>query len=384
MQGLKIIIIGAGLGGLTAAVGLSRAGHDVNVYEQAPELGEIGAGIMLTPNAVRALEYIGALDDVEALAVEPELSYSRHYLTGEILGERPVASAYRAEYGRPMYNIHRADLHRALASVAAGAGVRIHLGHRFLSLEQGDQKVEAAFENGVTAAADLLVGADGIRSAVRKAAFGESPPKFTGMVAWRGLVPLDTLPEHLRGTSMTSWVSSDRHIIEYAVGDLKNYVALALEPDWTSESWATPSTVAEVREMFPGWHADIATIIDATPEGGSFKYALHDHDPLPVWSSNRVVLMGDAAHAMLPLMAQGAAMSMEDGVALCRAVDVSASLGEMAARYEALRVPRASWTQVKSREARKYYHSADKGVWQKATGERNEILYTYDIASAPI
>ena len=386
MKPLRITVVGAGLGGLAAAAGLQKLGHHVSLFEQAPALGEIGAGIMLTPNAVRALDYVGALDGARARAVEPEMSYSRHYLTGEMLGERPVAGDYQAQYGAPMYTIHRADLHQALAStVEADDRSRIHLDHVFAGLEQTGDEVEVRFENGRRYRSDVVIGADGIRSAVRRLGLGaDQPPRFTSFVAWRGLVPLSDLPERLRTSSMTSWLSNDRHIIEYAVGHLKNYVALALQPGWHSESWSTQSSIEEVLATFPGWHEDIDTIIKATPAGGSYKFALFDRDPLPRWTEGRVTLLGDAAHPMLPLMAQGSAMAMEDAAILTRAFAESAAPDEALSRYEAARKERTAWTQLQSRSAREYYHSTDKGKWQSGTQERSRILYSYDVAAVPV
>jgi len=386
MKPLRILIIGAGLGGLAAAAGLQKLGHLVSVFEQASNLGEIGAGIMLTPNAVRALDYVGALPEVRSRAVEPEMSYLRHYQTGEILGERQVEGAYQAEYGTPMYNIHRADLHHALASVVRSRDpASIQLDHAFEGLGERSDGIETWFGNGRRYPGDVVIGADGIRSAVRRVGLGiDSPPRFTNFVAWRGLTPLERLPKRLRGSSMTSWVSPDRHIIEYAVGDLKNYVALALQPGWRSETWSTPSSIDEVLETFPDWHEDITTIIKATPSGGSYKFALFDHDPLPSWTRGRMTLLGDAAHAMLPLMAQGSAMAMEDAAVLSRAFEAAGTPEEALARYEKARRDRTSWTQLQSRAAREYYHSTDKGKWQAGTQERSRVLYTYDVNTVAV
>ena len=183
---------------------------------------------------------------------------------------------------------------------------------------------------------------------------------------------------------MTSWVSPDRHIVEYAVGGYKNYVALALQLGWRSESWSTPSSVQEVLETFPDWHADVATLIEATPEGASYKFALFDRDPIADWCQGPVTLLGDAAHPMLPLMAQGSAMALEDAVVLARAFDAAASIEEALARYETARKDRTAWTQLRSREAQAVYHSIEKGRWQQGTQQRSDYLYTYDVRTASV
>lgn len=388
MDSLHVLVVGAGLGGLAAAIALRRQGHRVSVFEQAPAIGEIGAGIMLTPNAVAALGALGAMDRVRPLAVEPQQARSRHFQTGETLGVRPVAGAYEPAHGHPMYNIHRADLHRALAETlrdVGGTGVELRLGHALSDVRIGGRAVEVRFTNGLTYQGDVLIGADGIRSVVRRNGLGlDQPPRFTGMVAWRGLVPLDRLPEALRSTSMTSWTSPDRHIIEYAVGDLKNYVAMAMQPGWEAETWSTPSSVEEVLAHFPGWHPDITEILKATPQGGSFKYALFDRDPLPQWGQGRVTLLGDAAHATLPLMAQGAAMAFEDAVVLARAFAAAGSVEDALKIYEDARRERTAWVQLKSRTALEYYHSTDKGKWQSDTAERQNVLYNYDASTIAI
>lgn len=379
------MIIGAGLGGLAAAVALQKSGHKVTVYERTPELGELGAGIMLTPNAVRALEHIAALDSVMEFAVEPERSYSRHYATGEIMGERSVSAAYLEKYGKPMLTIHRADLHRALARVVRANDAQcIRLNHEFTSLTQDDRGVEAVFVNGTRERAELLIGADGIRSNVRLALGLSLPPRYTGLVAWRGLVPTESLPPRLRSTSTTSWIGSERHIIEYTVGHLKNYVAIARQANWRSESWTTPADMQEVLETYAGWHEDVMTMLRATPAGTLFKWALHDRDPLARWTYGRVTLLGDAAHAMLPLMAQGAAMALEDAAILARALDDSTDPLEALVRYENARRERTTWTQLQSRTAVDVYHRVDEGRWQHETEQRGKVLYSYDVASVTV
>jgi salicylate hydroxylase len=385
MNDAQVLIIGAGLGGLAAAAALQRTGFKVRVFERAPVMGEIGAGIMLTPNAVRALELIGALEAVSEFAVEPEKSFSRNFRTAEIMGERPVAAEYRRKFGKPMLTIHRADLHRCLSrTVLAHDPAAIVLDHELVGLNSTDRGVEAVFANERTARGGALIGADGIRSAVRSAVGLNLPPRFTGLVAWRGLVPAEKLPERLRSTSTTSWIGEKRHIIEYTVGHLKNYVAIAQEPDWQSESWTTPAHVAELLKVYDGWHPDVMTMLEATPADTLFKWALHDRDPIDRWVFGRVALLGDAAHAMLPLMAQGAAMALEDAAILGRAFKNAASVDEALGRYERARVERARWTQLESRTAVEVYHSVVKGRWQSETEKRGNYLYAYDVATVAI
>lgn len=385
MQPQKVIIIGAGLGGMAAAAGLLRAGHRVSIHERADTLGEIGAGIMLTPNAVRALEFIGALSAVQRYAVEPATSRSRHYLTGEIMGERSVADAYIARFGKPMLTIHRADLHRALTETVRATDPHcIRLSSDFTALSEVAGTVEARFADGTVEQGDALIGGDGIRSVVRQVIGKASPPRFTGLVAWRGLIPIEALPPHLATTTLTSWVSPDRHIIEYVVGSLKNYVAIAREPEWQSESWTNPSTVAELLHAFPGWHADITQTLERTPADGIFKWALFDRDPIIGWASGRVALIGDAAHPMLPLMAQGSAMAIEDAAVLTRAFDAADTVEEALRRFEAARIERTAWTQLQSRSAQALYHSVERGKWLEETETRSDYLYGYDVAAVAV
>lgn len=385
MQPQHVIIIGAGLGGMAAAAGLLRAGHRVSVHERAAILGEIGAGIMLTPNAVRALDYVGAMPAVMRYAVTPPSSRSRHYRTGEVMGERLLADAYVGEYGQPLLTIHRADLHRALTeTVRAMSPDCVRLSSDFAGLAQDGDGIDARFSDGTAEHGGVLIGADGIRSVVREAIGQASPPRFTGLVAWRGLVPIDTLPDHLTSTSLTSWVSPDRHIIEYVVGSLKNYVAIARQPEWRSEGWTNPSSVAELLETFPGWHHDIATTLERTPADGVFKWALFDRDPITEWTCGRAALIGDAAHPMLPLMAQGSAMAIEDAAVLTRAFLIAETPEEALRRFTEARRERTAWAQLQSRSAQTLYHSVERGKWLAETETRSNYLYGYDVATVAV
>ncbi len=381
----EIIIVGAGLGGLAAAAGLLGQGVKVAVYERADDIGEIGAGIMLTPNAVHALRVVGALDAVMAIAESPRTSFARNGVTGEVVGSRPLAETFEAEYGMPLLTIHRADLHRALSQTVARLDPGcIRPGHAFVGYDQHSDRVTATFANGVRAEADAIIGADGIRSSVRDALGLASSPCYTGLVAWRGLAPIDRLPEHLRDTDTSVWSGDGHHFTDYTIGPLKNYVAIAEQSDWTSDSWSTPSSAADALTEFAGWHEDIATILNATPAGQIFKWALFDREPLDSWTTGRVTLLGDAAHPMLPLMAQGSAMALEDAAILTRVVAQSASMDDALHRYERARLDRTRWAQLQSRTARAHHQSVAKGQWIAETKKRADVLYTYDASQVAV
>jgi salicylate hydroxylase len=357
---LRIAIIGAGIAGLVAARALQTFGFRPRVFEQAPRLGEVGAGLTVSPNATHVLEAIGLAGVLARDGMQPTLGGVTHWRTGELLVSIMRGNEMRERYGAPYYQIHRADLHAALAAGVLQADPdAIALGHRFVGIEELGTGVEARFADGRRHAADVLAGADGVRSAVRAALFGEDRPRFTGYIAFRGLVPFDRLPPGIIQPTSCLSTGPDRSFTRYLIrgGSLVNYVGLAQRDGWAEEGWAIRSSVEEMLREYEGWYEDVRTIIRATPADGLFKWALFDRDPLPQWSSGRATLIGDAAHPMLPFLGQGAAMGIEDGMVFARACAAAASPAEALSRYVDARRERANWVLQKSRETGQIYHS---------------------------
>jgi salicylate hydroxylase len=360
----RIGVIGGGIGGLTAALALRQAGFQVEIYEQAPELTEIGGGINMGPNAVRVLRRLGLGAGLAREGVEPISTHQRRWQDGRTLQKAPLNPPCEALYGAPHITIHRADL---LGVIAQGfPAEHVHLGHRLVDLaEKGDQ-VEASFDNGARIAVDVLVGADGIHSAVRAHLFGEKAPEFAGCVAYRGLVPADRIADLGLERGNQSWVGPGGHFVHYFVsrGRLLNFVGWTEHDTWNREDWTDRATVARALAAFEGWHPQIRHIIAAAET--CFIWALFDRDPLPQWSVGRATLLGDACHPMYPFMGQGAAQAIEDGAAL--AACLAAGAGDPAAalrRYETLRLPRVTRLQQMSRANKLRFHMRD-GLEQEA------------------
>lgn len=362
MQDLEIALVGAGIAGLTAARALQMRGFRVRVYEQAERLGEVGAGLTITPNAAHALVAIGLGGELERLGVRPARGGVRHWRTGAIMAQFERGEHMIDRYGAPYVQLHRADLHEALAgAVLAADASSLVLGHRFEQLREEDGRVAIRFANGARVHADIAIGADGIRSAVRGQLFGAERPRFTGYIAWRGLVPVESLPAGL--VELPSCISiGPRHTFtRYLIrgGRIVNYVALAERSDWQVESWSIRSEVSELLAEFAGWHEDVRTIIAATAPQQCFKWALFDRAPLATWTRGHVTLLGDAAHPMLPFLGQGAAMGIEDAMLLARAFEASGSPQDALRRYEAARIGRTTFVMHKSGETGREYHRAD-------------------------
>jgi salicylate hydroxylase len=356
-DGMSVAIIGGGIGGLAAAASLLQAGFDVHVYEQAKALGEVGAGINIGPNASRLLHRLGLAGRLGACGVKPASVDQRRWDDGRVLLRAPLGAMVEERFGAPHYTFHRAELHEVLAGALPAA--RVHLGHRFKLLVDRGDRVEAQFENGTSISADVLIGADGIHSAVRHALLGPEKPRFTGCVAYRGLVPADRLT-HL-GLKRTTqiWMGPARHFVHYfvAAGRLVNFVAVTEEDSWQRESWIDRGEVADALAAFSGWHPHVRAIIGATEE--TYKWALFDRAPLPRWSVGRVTLLGDACHPMLPFMGQGAAQAIEDAATLTACLGKRDDVPAALKRYEQLRLPRASRLQAMSETNKTRFHLPD-------------------------
>ena len=377
---LRVAVIGGGIGGLSAAVALLQRGFEVDVYEQAPQLTEIGGGINMGPNAARILYRLGLGDGLDREGVRPVGSHQRRWQDGRTL-QRAALNPLCAElYGAPHITIHRADL---LAVIAAGfPAEHIHLGHRVVGLADVSDGAEAWFENGARIRADVLVGADGIHSAVRTALFGEEEPRFAGCVAYRGLVPAERIVDLGLELGSQSWVGPGAHLVHYFVsrGRLLNFVGWTEHDSWNREDWTDRATVERALAAFEGWHGQVRRIIAAAET--CFIWALFDRDPLQRWSVGHTSLLGDACHPMYPFMGQGAAMAIEDGAAL--AACLAAGTDDPAAalqRYERLRLPRVTRLQQMSRANKYRYHMRDgpeqearDAEWARAADRAPEAL----------
>jgi salicylate hydroxylase len=355
---MKIAIIGGGIGGLSAALHLLKAGFDAHVYEQAPRITEIGAGIQISPNASRLLIRLGLKPALDAAGVLPQAVHQRRWDDGRTLQRAPVGREIEEAFGAPYYHLHRADLANLLAA-ALPAG-RVHVDHRLVDLEEKGDRVVARFENGARAEADVLVGADGIHSRVRHVLFGPEKARFTGCVAWRGLVPAERVAALGIEVASHNWMGPDGHVVHYWVsaGRFMNVVCVTEHGDWTSEGWTEKGNVADTMARYEGWHPTVRGLIAAFPE--TYIWALHDRLPLPQWSAGRVTLLGDACHPMLPFMAQGAAQSIEDGAALAALLKAMPDdVPQALRRYEAIRKPRATRLQQASSANRTRFHLPD-------------------------
>lgn len=388
MQSPHVLVIGAGLGGLTLTLALQKAGIPVTTYEQAPELSEVGAGIMMTPNASRSLRYVGAAGDVAAKALKPGATRVKNWKTGETLSQVTYDDAFNARYDLPFLTIHRADLQQALADgVRRNNPATIVLDHQIIDVAQDADGVTAIFANGNTARGDLLVACDGVRSIIRTKLLQPDPPRFTGNVAWRGMVPISAIPAEARTTDTATFVGPRRHVVRYEVnqGANVNFVAVAERDSWTEEGWNVLANVDELFTTYEGWHPDVIALFQNTLPDKLFKWGLFDHNPLPRWSAGRITLLGDAAHPMLPLLAQGAAMSMEDAVVLARCIEQAGTIDEAFALYEGARRERTAWVQLRARFFAEMFHR--EASQEELRGERsqsNDFLYPYDAGTVPL
>jgi len=361
---LPIAVIGAGIGGLAAAAVLRKQGVNVHVYEQAKQFARIGAGIQMTPNAMRVLNGLGLRGRLEEIAFAPRSSLNRQHDTGAVTNEFPLAEAVLERYGMPFLAMHRGDLHAALAGLVPGEN--ISLGKKLVRFEQRDGSVLLEFEDGSQAHAAAVIGADGVHSQVRELLLGAEKPRFTGRVAYRTTFPASRLGSLDIGPSRTKWWGPDRHIVIYYVTRRRDEVYFVTsQPEdagWlTPESWSAKGDLNVLREAYADFHPDVRAVLAACPD--VHKWAIFQRDPLPSWGEGNVVLMGDACHPMTPYMAQGAAMALEDAVVLARCLEARGADVDAAFRtFERVRKPRTSAVQAGS-SANNWMREATNPDW---------------------
>ncbi|HXQ13498.1 MAG TPA: FAD-dependent monooxygenase [Caulobacteraceae bacterium] len=348
---MKVLLAGAGIGGLAAALSLRQAGFEVRIFERAAEIGEIGAGIQISPNGARVLHAMGLESALDAVAFRPKAVELRLHKSGFVVSRTPLGDEIAARYGAPYYHIHRGDLHGLLKrAVQSSCGDVIALGREVESVAQSADGVAVRFNDGGVERGDVLIGCDGIHSKVREALLGPEKPQFTGSVAWRGVVPAARLKGVDVRPVVTSWMAPHSHAVTYFLrrGELVNFVGVTERTDWASESWVERGDKRDLRADFDGWHPTVRAIVDAIAE--PFRWAIYARDPLPKWCEGRVALLGDACHPMLPFLAQGAVMAIEDGAVLANClVAGQGDVGAALKRYEQLRLPRTARVQAGAR-----------------------------------
>jgi salicylate hydroxylase len=350
-RNIRVAIIGAGLGGLAAAGALRQRGIEVAVYERATALGEVGAGIQLGPNAVKVLRALGLESSLRRLAAEPANYVSLAWNNAHLRYREPMKGPYVDRYGAPYLMAHRADLHRLLCGLVADDTVK--LGKQCTGVSSTGGGAVADFADGSQIEADVIVGADGINSTVRQSLFGEAPARFTQQMAWRCMVPIECVPTQvgIGRDEYVGWIGPDGHVICYPIagGALYNIFAGHVTDQWVDESWVVASSVDELLVGYRGWHPALLEMLSQVSD--CYKWGIRDRDPLPRWTSGAMTLLGDAAHPMMPTLAQGAAISLEDGFSLARhlALHRDDPVGGLAG-YEAERRPRASRVVLQARE----------------------------------
>jgi salicylate hydroxylase len=387
----RIAIIGGGLGGLATARALLLRGIEATVYEQAPRISEFGGGVVMTPNAMKALRSLAVEEAVLAQAFVARTQVARSWRSGRAIDRAPL-DAHRDHFGASFCTMHRGDLQEVLRRAVGDEHIR--LSARCVAVSSDSAGARARFEDGREIEADAVIGADGIHSVVRNNLFGAESPRFTGNVCWRGLVDARRLPPALVPPEFTLWWGPHGHVVHYHVrrGELLNWVAITEADAWTEESWSREGDMTEVKRTYVRWNERLLRMFDATER--CYKWALFDREPLERWSKERVTLLGDSAHAMLPYLAQGAAQSLEDACVV--AAQIGSTPEDLAGaflRYEQQRIPRTRRVQLGARARGKSNHlpSAWARLWRdarlalrrrfvpNATLHEAEWIYSYDV-----
>lgn len=378
----KILIAGAGIGGLTAAACLIKAGHDVQIFEQAPELTEVGAGIQISANAMHVLRDLGFGEAIDATAVRPGAYVFRLHDSGEEVSRFALADEHLRLHKAPYNQLHRADFQQLLAGKVKHA---IRLNARVVGFEENGSAVRARLASGETIEGDLLIGADGVKSAVREQIAGSARPVYSGDAAWRLTIPTSKLPPGFMEQVMSVWMGPGAHVVCYYLraGALLNFVGLVETDEVSEESWTARFPWEKLKADFAGWHQDIQTVIDLADRDACYRWSLFYRPPISNWSTRRATLLGDSVHPTLPYLAQGAAMAIEDGAVLARALDM-ADVPEALQIYQRNRIGRTTRIVEGSSGNRTLFHLRDQQQLRQAFARRDEgaarnaWLYSYN------
>ncbi|MCG8440812.1 MAG: FAD-dependent monooxygenase [Caulobacterales bacterium] len=383
-----IVIIGAGVGGLASAIALQRAGFAPRIFEQAPAFGEVGAGLSLSPNATKGLEHLGLAAFLERVADEPVTQFTHHGITGEdlVVIDRRTC---RDDYGAAYFQLHRADFHAELARrVLAHDRGAVRLGATVTGVEEDETGATVIFEDGATVRADIVIGADGVRSVVRDRLFGDDAPTFTGHMAWRALAPASDLPAWFAERASHVWIGAGRNCVSYPVrrGTLVNFVAFARAEDWVEESWSARAAPGEIARTFQGWCPPVAELTGAINASDCFRWGLFARAPLARLATRRVALVGDAGHPMLPYFGQGASSAIEDAVVLGRCFGAAESPDEALQRYDGARRERVTRLQAESNLGGDRLHALDPYTLKNQPLRNEDALgiFRYDPVTAPV
>ena len=352
-RALKIAIVGGGIGGLTAACALQERGFDVEVYERSAELREVGAGLQLGPNAVRVLTALGFRDKLFSFSYDAKEFVSLNWNDGAVRAREELGA--EKKFGAKYLMAHRADLYSLMVDRVSAK--HVHLGMTAAAVRNTAGGAAVRFESGEEIEADLVIASDGIRSKVRELLFGADRPRYTGQIGWRGMIPIEEAPEFFEcagispRTHYCGFLGPKGHVIRYPIraGKVLNFFAGYFMDQWGEDSWTVPSSVQEMKDAFAGWNPELLALMDKFDT--VFKWGLYDRDPIETWTQERIALLGDAAHPMMPTLAQGAAICIEDAYALARHLDAGrADVVAALKAYEAERRPRANRVVLQARQ----------------------------------
>ncbi|MET0545935.1 MAG: FAD-dependent monooxygenase [Caulobacterales bacterium] len=393
---MRVLIAGGGIGGLSAALCLRQFGHDVVVFERAPKLESIGGGIQLSPNGMKVFQKLGVAESLAEGAFRPAALEMRMGQSGAQIFQAPLGDWAVKHWGAPYLHIHRADLIDVLAqALEARAPGALRLGAGVKRYMQTGAGVTVELESGEHVEGGALIGADGIHSVIRQQMQGAQRPRFTGNVAWRATAPMEALGDLAPPPTACVWVGPGAHCVTYRLrgGSMVNWVGVVERSDWTNESWTEQGAREEALKDFEGWHPTLTRIIESA--SAHYRWALFDRAPLEHWINGRVALLGDACHPMLPFMAQGAVMAIEDAwmLASCLARnDVAAAFRA----YQEKRLQRTARAQTASRQNAPTFHQRETAAQLAAYGpmwlagrlapqlirKRLDEFYAYDVTKA--